>query len=298
MRHFLAFTILATSLSGFSVTHGEDSLFSEVAMESVFAKTVNTTKDVATKSDVQSIGRITGVSTLVQTLEAAGLEPKKKDKRVTLQFEHAGWKFPVSFEVQIERDAIILEFALIEISKETSLDQQVLLSLLSAGDASGGAFFAYDQANQMLVLRASIDNRAVTTDQIKVDLNRLANLAESESERWLSLKPRKSDTTKASNPTKETNSLVGRWSASIGTTQAFAIQFDAKNQFQLVHLKSGKSTVSRGKVTRSGSVLTLAGDDGTKLNCTITWQSGSQFQLAINDSKGKASLKLNFKKQK
>jgi hypothetical protein len=297
MRFFLSFAVLVTSLSSFSVVRGEDALFSEVAMESVFEKKLAATKNVASQSDLESIARITGISTLVRTLKAAGFEPQEKDGRATFQFEHAGWKFPVSLEVQVERDRIVCRFSLIEIGKDASLDHQVLLSLLAAGGATHQAFFAYDQAKEMIELRGSIGNRAVTATQLKADLNRLATLAESQSERWLKLKPQKKSSSGVSDPKKKTFSLVGRWSASTDKSQAFAIQIDSGGRFQLVHLKSGKSTVSKGKATRSGDRLTLAGDDGTKLNCTVTWRAAEGFQLAINDAKGNATVKLDFKKQ-
>jgi hypothetical protein len=150
----------------------------------------------------------------------------------------------------------------------------------------------------MLELRGSIGNRSVTGSQLKADLDRLATLAESQSERWLKLKPQKKSKSEASDTKQKTFSLVGRWAASIGKDQAFAIQIDSGGNFRLVHLKSGKSTVSKGKATRSGDRLTLAGDDGTKLNCTVTWRTADEYQLAINDAKGNATVKLDFKKQK
>ena len=150
----------------------------------------------------------------------------------------------------------------------------------------------------MIELRAGIGNRPESADQLKADLDRLATLAESESERWLRLKPgdpRGKDATPAEPATAR---LVGRWSALVGKDQAFAIQIESDGQFRLVHVKSGKSTVSTGKTIQSGRDLTLAGDDGTKLRCTVTPQTDDAFQLAINDAKGKPTVKLDFKKQK
>jgi hypothetical protein len=138
----------------------------------------------------------------------------------------------------------------------------------------------------------------VTASQLKADLYRLATLAENQSKGWLKLKPGKNSSSGVSDSDKKTFSLVGRWSASIGKDQAFAIQIDSGGRFRLVHLKSGKSTVSKGKATRSGDRLTLAGDDRIKLNCTVSWRAADRFQLAINDAKGKPTVTLDFKKQK
>jgi len=90
---------------------------------------------------------------------------------------------------------------------------------------------------------------------------------------------------------------VGRWSASLSSGEAFAIQFDDAGRFALVHLKSGKSTKSTGKAVRTGDNLVLQGDTGTKLNCTLAWSNATAFRLTLNDANGKATVKIDFKKK-
>ena len=70
------------------------------------------------------------------------------------------------------------------------------------------------------------------------------------------------------------------------------------SKFQLVHLKSGKPTISKGTATQSGNRLTLTGDSGAKLNCLLEQTSADKFQLSILNSKDTAAVKLEFKKAK
>jgi hypothetical protein len=44
--------------------------------------------------------------------------------------------------------------------------------------------------------------------------------------------------------------------------------------------------------------MTLAGNDGTTLRCTVAQTSANQFQLSIAGANGKVGTKLNFKKAK
>jgi hypothetical protein len=44
--------------------------------------------------------------------------------------------------------------------------------------------------------------------------------------------------------------------------------------------------------------MTLAGDDGTKLRCTVAQTTADRFQLSIVGAKGTSTTKLNFKKAK
>ena len=44
--------------------------------------------------------------------------------------------------------------------------------------------------------------------------------------------------------------------------------------------------------------MTLAGDDGNTLRCTVAQTSANQFQLSITGANGKPGTRLNFKKAK
>jgi len=307
MRYLFAFAILATSFGETSSLHAEDSLFSEVAMESVFEKNATLSADVAAIGDGQTLDRVTGLSSLVLALKAAGFSAKQDNNRATIQVDHAGWKLPVTLEVQVEQDRIVCEMALVEIKDVTTVTTDALLGLLASGDVNSGAFFAYDSETKLVQVRTSIQNRAITARQLKADLLHLASLAEKHADVWSKLnakpvtKATSTGTSTASSvpaTSATTFSTVGRWVAALSSGESFAIEFGADSTFKLVTIKSGKSSVSKGKTTRVGNQLTLVGDDKVTLNCTVAQSAADKFQLSINDAKGIAKVKLNFTKAK
>ena len=89
--------------------------------------------------------------------------------------------------------------------------------------------------------------------------------------------------------------LVGQWSASLSTGEAFAVMIARSGQFQLVHVKSGKTTVSKGTAARSGNQLTLTDTSGTIISGTVTQTRADAFSLAIG---GNAAAALQFKRAK
>jgi hypothetical protein len=275
----------------------EEGLFSEVAMESVFEKPAPVTKRVASQSNAAKLERITGVSSLILALKAAGMDPQEQSGRATFELDHDGWSFPVSIGVHIEQDRIDCELSLIKISDNTTVKTQTLLSLLASG-GTRGASFAYDREEKLILLRASLSNRSITASQLKADLVHLATVAGQHSDVWLSLKAETKNDSPTTNSPQQNLSLSGRWSAALKSGEVFAIQIASDSKFQLVHLKSGKSTISKGKATRSGAQLKLVGDNNVTLNCTVTQTTSDAFQLAVKDAKGNVAVTLNFKKAK
>ncbi|WP_442505918.1 type III secretion system chaperone [Novipirellula sp. SH528] len=319
MRYLFSFAVLAALFCGNPQVQADDSLFSEVAMESVFEKQVATVKDVATISDGETMQRIVGVSSLIQVLKAAGFEPSEEQGSATFKLNHAQWIFPVSMTVFVDEDRIACEMSLVKMEDDASFDKETLLKLLVSNTATQGGYFAFDQENKRIQLRVSLSNRAVTARQLKADLSQLAILAERKSDIWSksNAKPKTestvaapttpTNTAKAPNaatPTNATNSaqtrfsLAGTWSASLKSGEAFALRLNSEGTFQLVHMKSGKSTSSKGKVTRADNKLTLIGDDKITLNCTVNQTVADKFQLAVNDAKGNVAIKLDFSKAK
>ncbi len=303
------FLALLTTILGHGVSvRGDDELFSQVAMESVFEKnTESATREIAAKpAESKKIERITGVSGLVQILKGAELEPTSAGNRVTVKLESAGWVFPISFAVDVQRERILCDLSLVEIQTEATIDRQTMLQLMAAGDPSQSAFFAFDPTEKVIQLRTSLSNRNVTAAGFARDLQQLARFAESKSKIWAGLgkQPVSEQEAKSGTIAKSSEagqkadfSLDGRWSASVASGEAFAVQFDASGRFALIHLKAGKSTKSVGKAIRDGESLVLEGDTGTKLKGSLTWADAKSFQLAILDAAGKATVKLSFKKQ-
>jgi hypothetical protein len=291
-------TLLAVVISFLPVAmlRGDEGLFSEVAMESVFEKSASINPTAASKNATGKFDRITGVSSLIQALGAAGFEASEENGRAAFDLNHASWRFPVSIGVLVDQDRIDCEMSLVKIGDSGQVTTPTLLSLLAAGDRRGTSF-AYNPKAKMIQVRASLSNRSITADQLKAKLLHMASVAEKHSEIWSKLKGQSKSESVSTKP-KQDLSLVGRWSASIASGEAFAIEISSDAKFQLVHLKSGKSTVSKGKATLSGNELKLVGDSDLTLNGTVTQSSGDAFSLAINDAKGNVAVTLDFKKAK
>lgn len=296
MRFSILFALVVCSVDIAVVSADDGGLFSELAMESVFEQPV-AGADVAQPISGGTIGRITGVSTLVRVLQAAGFDSKERDGRASFDLQHGGWRFPASIGVQVDRDRLDCELSLIRIADQSLLTTEKLIALLALNDARGAAF-AYDRKEKRVLLKATLPNRSITAAELKAGLIQLATVAEKHSDVWQSLHSSDKPESTQTKPPQPQRSLVGRWSASLGGDQAFAIRIASDSTFQLVHLKSGKTTVSKGKVTRNGAQLKLIGDDNVTLNCSVKQTTSDAFQLAINDKKGNVTATLDFKKAK
>lgn len=291
-------TLLAVAFSFLpvAVLRADEGLFSEVAMESVFENSATIAPTVASKNVTGKFSRVTGVSSLIEALGAAGFEANEENGRAAFDLDHASWRFPVSIGVLVDQDRIDCQMSLVEIGEGGKVAAPTLLSLLAAGDRRGTSF-AYDPETKMIQVRASLSNRSITANQLKANLVHMASLAEKHSAAWSKLKDPPKGEPVATKP-KQDLSLVGRWSASVASGEAFAIAITSDAKFQLVHLKSGKSTVSKGKTTLSGNQLKLVGDNDLTLSGTVTQSGGDAFSLAIKDAKGNVAVTLEFKKAK
>ena len=308
MRFLLAFAVIAASLS--QAATANDGLFSEVAMEAVFEKKTKTTAETAEISATDTLVRITGTDSLLGALKSAGLEANEDGEKVSIQLRQGRWNLPLSMVVRVDQDRILNSVSLAKLEKVPASSEQ-LLKLLTAGDATDNMFFAYNDQSKFIVLRSSLSNRSVTPNQLRKHLQDLATMAENHADSWSALGktaktgPKTAPKT-AQNTTQNTTqkatakptfSMLGSWTAALGK-DAFAIKLTSDSKFQLVHIKNGKSTVSKGKVSRSGNSMTLAGDDGNTLRFTVAQTAANQFQLAITGANGKTGTKLNFKKAK
>ncbi|EMI22435.1 signal peptide protein [Rhodopirellula maiorica SM1] len=240
-------------------------------------------------------------------MKTAGFEPSEDNGSVNFKMNHAQWIFPVSMTVFVDEDRIACEMSLVKMEEDASIDKETLLKLLVSNTATQGGYFAFDQENKRIQLRVSLSNRAVTPRQLKANLIQLASLAERKSDIWSKTSGTPKSEATATAPAKSTNapnsanprfSLAGTWSASLTSGEAFALRLNSEGTFQLVHMKSGKATTSKGKVTRAGNKLTLTGDDKITLNCTVNQTVADKFQLAVNDAKGNVAIKLDFTKAK
>lgn len=283
-----------------------DDLFSEVAMESVFEKKAAPAVVGATQSDGESLERVTGVASLSQALKYAGYAPKESSGRVSIQVPHAGWNFPADLQVQIESDRIAVEMALVTLSDTAAIQSAELLKLLEKNDAVSGYLFAFEPSRKLIVLRSALENRALSPKKIQNHLNHMAAFAEKYSSLWSPLKPKSTEQSNgksgasgsgnvASNA-QSALSLTGTWGAALNDKDSIAIQIKEDLTFKLVTVQADKHKISTGKYTREGNKLSLVGDDGVTLQCTVSQSAANQFQLFVHDEQGKAKLKVDFQK--
>lgn len=313
MRSLAFFSAILVSLCQLNLIRANDNLFSQVAMESVFAtsKSENSSIAVAQPESDQKLGRIMGTNALVKIIRGAELNCTVKGERVNLVLESAGWRFPVALTVDVDRERILCDLTLNTIKQNAKIDPDRVLQLMAAGDASQSAFFAYDTTQRCIQLRGWFSNRNVNSKELIVELERMGRIAASQSSHWTHLDSevdsvqsgQGGQSTGASSlnigqrtPAKD-HSLEGRWSASLSNSEAFALQVDRGNRFSLVYVKDGKSNTSTGIVERNGGDLVLKEDSGTSLTCEITWRDANTFQLVIKTTNGKAGLRMALKKR-
>ncbi len=103
MRTFISLTLLATLIGSITQVQGEDGLFSEVAMESVFEKNApfDNQRCVAggrrkARADHRSFVTIVG-------FEIRWVFAKTRGKHRHDPVEQAGWKLPASLEVELSK---------------------------------------------------------------------------------------------------------------------------------------------------------------------------------------------------
>ena len=180
MRYSILLAVIVSFLD-VAILRADEGLFSEVAMESVFEKSIASTRTVASQNNTGKLDRITGVSSLILALKAAGHDAQEENGRATFNLAHDGWNFPVSIGVQVDQDRIDCEVSLTKIGDDALVKTQTLLSLLATSDTRG-ASFAYDREAKLILFRASLSNRSITASQLKADLAHLATVAEKHSD--------------------------------------------------------------------------------------------------------------------
>lgn len=283
MRLFtLSVVLLALGLGTPFAQAEENDLFSDVAIESVFDS--KTTDDTTAKASDERSLRITGADQLVNLLKKA----KRVDsKTASTQVTYAGWSFPVTLQIKVDRDQIEIALALATASKEAKWKAERLLSLLTAVEDQPGVYFSYDKASRQLQLRKVISNRGVTASRLEKTLQEMAQVAAGRKASW---------TIGAGNQSNQSvgnaqPSLAGSWIAKLGEKEAFALRLTTDGKFSLALVKDGKTSTSTGKVERSGDQMSLVGTDGTTIRGTVSGQSAEGFELQLTGGK-----KLTFKK--
>jgi hypothetical protein len=335
MRKSLTVIALVLSLAAWTQARSEDSLFSDVQVESAFGAPGQVDGNArSTRGSAQAPRRLTNAVTLIDALKQAGIEAKElTEQAVSLTITHEQWNFPAAISVTEDRSQLELVVMLSTVKDERQVPAERLLELLAANKQLAPAYFAYSAKRRQTELHRSLPNQGITGANLKTELSGLAGVAKATQSVWsfetaVAAAPAQTPATSpaatqpaaanpvAVNPVATTPpaasapaagssntatgttvaSLVGKWAASVSTKEAFAIQLGNDNKFVLAHVKDGKQTRSNGTFALSGQQLTLSGSDGTKLTGMVNLPSDQEFQF-IPNSNTKGSI-LVFKRAK
>lgn len=284
MRCLTPFALVAMTLAT-SLTTASDDLFSEVAVESVFASTTPKTTAAAETASAAGSARVTGAGQLGDLLRSLGYETQRLDgKAVKVTVSHGVWTIPTTLRAAVDRGQIDITMGLATPEKDSDWNAAKLLKLLVAD--IGPAYFAFDRSIGQIQLRQTVTARNVTADRLSRLIKEMAELAASRESSWYEEPKKESQpaaTASASLPT-------GTWLAKPAGAEAFALNLTSGGQFSLVHVKAGRTVRSNGKATRSGSQLTLAGGDGTRVVGSLSGESAQGFTLTLG------SRRLTFAK--
>ncbi len=295
-----------------SAAFAADSLFSEVPINSVFGKPGTAppappaVSPGAPAEQRPSDGR-GGAETIMAAVKEAGFEPKQLNAQVvSTKVQLDKWSFPVLVTTDEDKQEVMLVLLLSVVKDQKQLPSAKLLELLSASREHAPAYFAYSSKRQRIELYRTLENRTPSAELLKTEINRLASIAKATEGLWnldnAAAAPPTTTSPAQTNPAVPASpaapaagatSLVGKWSASRSTKEAFALQLSANGKYVLVHVNQGKQTKSSGQFTFTGQALTLAGDDGTKLTGQIAGQTAKQFQFSPAGGKSAA---LTFRK--
>jgi len=288
--------IAAVFMTSISV-QGQEALFSEVAMESVFSNSKRVENETPVAVRTKEIGRITSVSGIQQLAERAGFTVKTDKSTATFTVKQGEWQFPAVMRVDIENDLVLLELRLGRISDKTIVDQATFLKLLAGGDSARQLSFAFDPGEKVLSLRHALSNRSVTVDRLLAETEMLARYAGERAKLWSQLHVNAFNETPES-PNRQNLSLqsvVGRWLATPSSGEAFALEVTANERFKLVHVTGKGTSSSAGRASIEADALLLTGDNGTMVRGQIRHIKGG-FEFTIRSADGKQKVMLDFKR--
>ncbi|EAQ79186.1 hypothetical protein [Blastopirellula marina] len=252
----------------------ENDLFSGVRTDAVFV-------DSSSKGTISPVARINSTDQLNQMLTAAGLESKIAGSRVVLVKKALDdWAFNVLVTISEDEMSIGLTMPLSTLKDEAKLNSLQLLKLLEANQLHAPSVFTFSTQRKRTELFRILPNESITGQKLRDEINRLAVLAKGTVDLW-KMPSAEAQTTDAAATTPATSisaaALIGAWSAAKSKTEALAIRFDADSKFQLVYVKSGKQTKSKGTFSLQAGTLSLVGDDGIRLQGKLAITSATKF---------------------
>jgi hypothetical protein len=166
----------------------EDSLFSHTPINSVFAQPgVGGANGPAggQMPEKRPPMRITGAPELAALVSQAGLDPKAVSENVvSTKIHHQSWSFPALVTTTDDRSQVVLVLLLSVVKDDQQLPAAKLLELMNANRDHAPAFFAFSAKRKRVELHRTLDNSGVTSEQLREEINRLAEIAASTQSLW------------------------------------------------------------------------------------------------------------------
>ncbi len=291
MRRLAPLALVALTCLLAPKTGAADDLFSEFAVESVFATSVSSSSTTNQEKNASS-PRVTGAGQLGSLLRTAGYKPERIDgKAVRVTVAHGEWTIPTTLRADIGRGQIELTMGLATPKKAADLGGEKLLKLLSGSPDGGGSYFAYDSDLGQIQLRKAVSARGISSGGLNRLLTEMAEIAASRESSWYEIPKQEASSTPSPTKAAGAPSLTGSWVATLASGEAFAIRLTQGGRFSLAHVKSGRTTTSTGQVQRAGSRLSLIGSSGVTIQGVLSNQTGQGFNLTLTGGR-----KLAFKR--
>ncbi|MBL8815403.1 MAG: hypothetical protein JNL58_05190 [Planctomyces sp.] len=292
----------------------DDSLFSEIRGKSVFS---NSSESTGTNGDTVNPveSRILSIDRLAELVREGGFEATSTDqKAVSTTKSLPPWNFPVQLKLSEDEQTVLISLGLATVSTAKDMTADKLLDLLELNEQISSADFTWNRERRRTEILGRLENRGLNGTSLRDEINRLAILAKEHELVWKAADSGSSQGTvtpgttvqqgNSTAPLPKTTSiadssnkaLIGRWSASRSSTEAFAVEFKADGKFSLVFLKAGKQTRSDGSYTLDSKNLTLTGADGSPLSGSFQQKSATEFLFSPGSEKNTAAQPLTFRK--
>ncbi|MCS7467941.1 hypothetical protein NZK35_14905 [Stieleria sp. ICT_E10.1] len=295
-------------------------LFSEISMSETVA---DASPQPATSS--KSTGTVLGPASLSKLLSAEGIECAVASLTVHVDLAElltaandAAPRGTLRCTVDADADCIDLVLPVDSLpvdasGNELSINGEKLMALLVALQRHDHVHLV--AAEKTLALHTSLSNQGVTADRLRTAAERLAlaatkttDIATTQLTKPAAVEVNSNDmpsarpatTTPATtsvDTTAAATTLVGTWSAKTSASDAWAVRFDADENFVMVHTRSGKNSVSRGTYQATGDRLVLSESSGVSLTGTLERPAANAFRWRLQNTGGDVVATLSFTKQ-
>ncbi|HEV7282461.1 MAG TPA: hypothetical protein VGN57_19820 [Pirellulaceae bacterium] len=321
MSRSIAFHVLWASLSaaslafGPSLAFGDDDLFSDLQVESVYNSS-GSAADLEPSSTAPTLPaggpdspvEIAGPASLAEALRNGGFDPQEANSQYLTVMVRSGETQKNAFAtVSEDRKRVQLVLPLDALAKGAKLPADQLTALMEANRADRAERFAFSAKLGRVELHRSIDNEGVTGARLREALEAMTAVAEETKSLWnladVPASTPAASSTAATNAASAANSgtsaaatsLVGSWTASRSKTQAFALRLDADGKFALVTVDGTRNVQSSGSYVLGSGKLSLNDAKGGSLAGTIAVRSAEEFEFT---PAGGSAAALVFKKAK